>query len=496
MTSANGSRQAVAGDEVTTCELAVLGAVVASADAAGQAVAAKLEPRHFRHPHHAAIYTAALTVAGTPGRVVEPAAVAAELARTGALASADYTPAQFVSALGRYAGDVPGNAALVIAAWHRRTITGTLAEALQAAEGPGWDPAGSPAQIRDLVAAAASLSAPSPLRPHHEILEEFIDALEHEPDPAVSTGFPELDELTGGLAPRTQTVIAARSGVGKTTMALAIADHVASVLGIPVLFSSLEMPRDELIARRVASVAGVPLRRLLRRQMGSREWERVRDAYGYLAGTALVIDDGRDQTMGHIRSRLAEMAQAGTPAGLHILDHLGLVVPSPGERRGDARHLEVAALTNAHRNMAFDLNIPVVTLAQLNRGPEQRKDHRPVVTDLKESGAIEEKADVVMLLWRPEDATGELEVIGAKNRRGPADSVMLEFTGHLARITSPSKGRAWTPTTILGGLRRTNHGDHDNMVCVRVCPARAQGGDARPSVRWCGTGGHRPSVDG
>ena len=450
MTAANGTReQAVADDPVLGSERAVLGAVAGSLDAARQAIGCHLEARHFRHPYHAEIYAAVLRLASGPIPAVEPAAVAAELARTGALAHADHTPAELVRGLAAYAGVVAHHAPLVVAAWHHRNIRGALAEAADTAEAPGWDPAASPGKIRDLIAAATSLSIPSPLLPHSVVLGDLLDAVDREPDPSIPTGFPELDQVIGGLVPRTQIVIAARSGVGKTLTGLAIADHVSCELGMTVLVSSLEMPGDELTARRVASVAGVPLRKLLRHQMTPTDWDRVAAVSGYLAGAQLFIDDAPRQTMAHIRARLAELDRAGTPAGLHILDHLGLV----SGPRADSRQQEVAALTEEHRLIGRELNIPVITLHQLNRGPELRKDPTPKLSDLRESGAVEQTADIVLLLHREDRDSPDLRVIVAKNRRGPMDTVLLGFQGHLARVSSKTAGRSWTPTTIIGGLR-------------------------------------------
>lgn len=282
---------------------------------------------------------------------------------------------------------------------------------------------------------AAATGLP-PLRPHSALLEETFESLAG-PNPALPTGFTELDDLTGGITPGELAVLASRPGTGKTTMALTIADHLATDCEETVLYASLEMSARALTLRRMASRAGVPLRRLQRYETTAADDGRIAAAWADLAATRLLIDDARHQPLGALRDRLAQLADAGDPARLLVVDHVGLVRLPSGMPRVEL----MSAMVKGLRDAAEEHACAVLAVAQLNRGIEARtkRDRAPLLGDLKGTGELEETADLVLLLAAD---GGDLEVIVAKNRNGDTGSVMLTRQGQYGRVTD----HAWSPS--------------------------------------------------
>ena len=322
----------------------------------------------------------------------------------------------------------------------RQLIAERLRQAMRLVAGPDWDPARDPQQIRDMIAAAATAAADvPPLRPHAQVLEETFESLAG-PNPALPTGFAELDDMIGGVVPGQMIVLGGLPGTMKTTLALRIADYLATELEQAVLYSSLEMSARELTLRRMSAASGVPLRRLQRYQMNDMDEHRIARVYGQLASTRLLIDDARHLPLTAMRARLAALAVAGDPPDpprLHVVDHVGLVKVPAGVPRNEAMSVMVKGL----RDTAEEFGVAVLVVSQLNRGLEARhvKDRRPQLGDLKGTGELEETADVVLLLH--EEGT-DLEVIGAKNRNGRADTIILSRQPEFARIID----RPWSPS--------------------------------------------------
>lgn len=434
-------------DPVTVAEVAVLAAVVSSLDAARDAIAARLEPRHFRHPHHRAVYAAVHRLATADDPVVEPAAVITEL---GGALDGDGKPggAAFVGSLPPGKPDtVRHYAERVRTAWQHRNLRGALAEAADLAAPERWDAAATPAQIRALIDEATA-PAPAELSDPAAMLQAAVDALENGADPALSTGYPELDAVTGGVRPGEVVIVAARTNVGKTLLGLCMAEHIGTELDVPVLYSSLEMRARQLQFRRLAAAARVPLSRLVAYAAQDRDWDKIGNIYPHLTASQLRIDDTPVQTMAHIDARLTQMARAGTPAAAHFLDYAQLVLPADLRL---PREQQVAAISREYGAIAKRHNAACVMIAQLNRGPEHRRTGRPQLADLRESGSLEQDADVVILLHRDTDKDGkqtdDVWAIVAKNRYGPLETVKLNFQGWFGRIGS--NVRPWTPHTVI-----------------------------------------------
>lgn len=261
----------------------------------------------------------------------------------------------------------------------------------------------------------------------------------------VPTGFVELDELTGGLHPGQMIIVAARPAMGKSTLAVDFCRSASIRVGgkppIPSCYFSLEMGRMELMMRILAAESGVDMNKLRGgRQMEERDWEDVARAYNPVSEAPLFIDDSPNLTMPEIRSKALRLKQH-SGLGLMVIDYLQLM--SSG-KRVESRQQEVSEFSRSLKLLAKELEIPVIAVAQLNRGPEQRTGNKPQMSDLRESGSLEQDADIIMLLHRPEYYTpeerpGEADIIVAKHRNGQTRTIPVAFQGHLSRFANMAR---------------------------------------------------------
>lgn len=269
------------------------------------------------------------------------------------------------------------------------------------------------------------------------IMEALLDTLGTPQTAGLNTPWTDLNRIIGGIQPGTLTVIGGRPATGKSMLALNLAEHIADHHHQPVLFCSLEMLARELGMRRLANTTGIDLGALTRGPIGAREEQLIGTAALRLSDSPIEVADDAGQTATTIRAT-ARALHEQTPLGMIIIDYLQLLTP---ERREQNREREVATQSRMFKMLAQELDVPVVVLSQLNRALVGRADKRPELTDLRESGAIEQDADMVWLLHhpQPEDpATLMLHV--AKNRNGRAgESVELLQQGWLARISSLTK---------------------------------------------------------
>jgi replicative DNA helicase len=252
----------------------------------------------------------------------------------------------------------------------------------------------------------------------------------------VPTGFADLDALTNGLHPGQMIVIAARPAVGKSTLALDFARAASIKNEIPTVLFSLEMGRTEITMRLLSAEARVPLQTMRTGQMNDDDWTRLARRMSEVANAPLYIDDSPNMSLMEIRAKCRRLKQR-QDLKFVIIDYLQLM-SSP--KRVENRQQEVSDLSRSLKLLAKELDVPVVALSQLNRGPEQRTDKRPLLSDLRESGSIEQDSDVVILLHR-EDAyeresprAGEADLIVAKHRNGPTATVTVAFQSHYSRF--------------------------------------------------------------
>src|SRR5215213_196421 len=261
----------------------------------------------------------------------------------------------------------------------------------------------------------------------------------------VPTGFTDLDEMTSGLQPSDLVIIAARPSMGKTSLVLNMAQYVGTKTDMTVGLFSLEMSKEQLFLRMLTAEARIDAHRLRGGFLGERDWGRLSEAIGTLSEAKIFIDDS--PSIGVLEMR-AKCRRLKSEHGLHmvIVDYIQLM---QGRGRFENRTLELASISRSLKGLAKELSVPIVVLSQLSRAPEARSDKRPMLSDLRESGALEQDADVVALIFReemyklddqPADSDGVAEIIIAKQRNGPTGTVKLAFIREQTRFGNLAGG--------------------------------------------------------
>ena len=259
----------------------------------------------------------------------------------------------------------------------------------------------------------------------------------------LATGFRDLDDLTSGLQPGNLVIIAARPGIGKSSLAMNIARNVA-VQHEPVAMFSLEMSRYEIGMRLLCAEARVPWDRIRNKRVGPDDWTRVVSAGETLHDAPLSIVDAGNVNIVDIRAKARRLKTGREGLSLIIVDYLQLMT-GPLTRRQDNRQQEVADISRSLKLLAKELKVPILALSQLNRNPEARADKRPQLSDLRESGSLEQDSDVVMFIHRDDadpDKKREAELIIAKHRNGPTGSIRLSFEPSLTQFRNAARGQS------------------------------------------------------
>ena len=266
-----------------------------------------------------------------------------------------------------------------------------------------------------------------------------IESLYEQDNPitGVSTGFTDFDEMTSGLQASDLVIVAGRPSMGKTTFAMNLAENVAIKAKKPVAVFSMEMPGDQLAMRMMSSLGRIDQHKVRTGKLDDDEWPRMTSAINLLAETQLFIDDTAALTPTEVRSRSRRLMREHGQLGLIVLDYLQLMQsPSSGENRVQ----QISDISRNLKALAKELNVPVVALSQLNRNLEQRPNKRPVMSDLRESGSIEQDADVIVFIYRDEvynedsPDKGVAEIIIGKQRNGPIGTSRLTFLGQYTRF--------------------------------------------------------------
>jgi replicative DNA helicase len=285
-------------------------------------------------------------------------------------------------------------------------------------------------------------------QPVGELLGDVVNELqtrsmERRQITGVPTGFTKLDEISAGLQPENLIVVAARPGVGKTSWAINVATHAALDHGIPVLIFSLEMSKFELMERMLAGEARIDSSKMRRGMIEYGDWKsHIYPAADRLTKAPILIDDSAAPNILELRAKARRFrgnpkyfpasSDGRTPLGLMVVDYLQLA-RGLGGRREESREREIAEISRGLKALAKDLRIPIIAVSQLNRGLERREDKRPQLSDLRESGAIEQDADMILFIHREEmygtegAERNKAELIIGKNRHGPTDTVLLTF---------------------------------------------------------------------
>jgi len=260
-----------------------------------------------------------------------------------------------------------------------------------------------------------------------------------EPITGVPTGFTDIDKMTSGLQPGDLVIVAGRPSMGKTAFALNIAEYAAVKKQLPVAIFSMEMPGEQLSMRLLSSMGHINSIRIRTGQLDDADWPRLGSAMGMLSEEPVFIDDSVGLNPLELRSRARRLKSAKGDLGLIIVDYLQLMDASPTERH-ENRATQISSITRALKMLAKEQEAPVVALSQLNRSVEQRPDKRPVMADLRESGAIEQDADVIFFIYRDEvynedsDHAGTAQIIIGKQRNGPVGSCTLTFLEEFTRF--------------------------------------------------------------
>jgi replicative DNA helicase len=413
-------------------ERSILGAMLQSR-AAVLDVSDRLTGPEFYRPAHEVIY-AAIRRLHDAEEPIDPVTVANRLRADGDLSRCGG---------GGYLADLFGSTptaanasyyARIVAdlAARRRLIEAGARIAQLAWSTDGADLPGLMGDARAEIDAATATHTGDRLRPFSEHVTEAFDRWDTPDATAIPTGWHDVDRmLNGGLRPGHLFVVAARPATGKSFAATLIAS-AAAMRGIGCLFVSLEMSSAEVTDRVVAAHAGVNLARMTTRTLDETDWERAARSHTKFLDWPLWIESGGGIGLAQVRSRARTTVRTGL--GMIVIDYLQQLVPAG---KAQSREQEVAAISRGLKRLATEFSVPVVAIAQVNRGPANRQDKRPVVTDLRESGSIEADADEIVLLHRDdEERPGEVEFHVAKNRHGIEGRVSLGWAPHQARITS------------------------------------------------------------
>jgi replicative DNA helicase len=421
-------------------EASLLGAMLLSREAVLTALEQGLRGEQFYKPAHKHIFEAmqALNVGGNP---VDAVTVAEELrgdnllqevgGLEALLALQNTTPA--VSHAERYAEIVKRTATL------RRLISvGTEIAEVGYSDPDDVERAVDEAESRIFDIAGQSIGDSAERVDHlvNRVFEMIVERGQHSGITGVPTGFTGLDSMLLGLQPGTLNIVGARPAMGKSAFAMAVAVHAARAANRPVLFFSLEMGKPELAYRILSSEANVESEVLRRGDLNDAVWSKVGNAIGRL-DIPLIVDDSPGTTVAQIRAKARRIVSREGPLALIAVDYLQLM---GGDARPENRQLEVSEISRKLKLLAREFNVPVVALSQLSRQLESRPDKRPMLSDLRESGALEQDADVVMFLFRPEvhdpdpNNRGKAELILAKHRAGPTGTVHLAWISTLTRF--------------------------------------------------------------
>ena len=302
-------------------------------------------------------------------------------------------------------------------------------------------------QSEDLVYQVAQRRTTGDFQALKDLLTENMEMVEqlYERGSSITglpTGFTELDEITAGLQNSNLIIIAARPAMGKSSMAVSIAQYAAVAEQVPVVIFSLEMSKMELVQRLMCAEARVDSNRLRRGNLQDSDWPKLSHALGRLAEAPIYIDDTANVTIMEMRAKCRRL-KAKHGLGLVIVDYLQLMQPL---KRTDNRVQEVADISRSLKILARELELPVIAVSQLSRNLEHRTDKRPVLADLRDSGALEQDADLVVFIYRDEvynsdtDQKGIAEIHVAKHRNGPTGKIDLAFLDHYTKFANLARG--------------------------------------------------------
>ena len=421
-------------------EQSVLGSMLLSKDAIADA-SEELRGTDFYRPAHEIIFDAIIDLYGR-SEPADPVTVAAELQRRGELQRIGGAPY-----LHTLSANVPiaANAGYYAEIVHEKAVLRRLVTAGTKIVQLGYAGEGTIDAVVDEAQAEVykitDKRTTEDYAPLADIMEGVLDEIEAIGNRdggmyGVPTGFADLDDLTNGLHSGQMIIVAARPAMGKSTLALDLCRAASIHNQMASVFFSLEMNRSEITMRLLSAEAKVPLNHIRNGNMTDDDWAKLARKMGEVSSAPMFIDDSPNMTMMEIRSKARRLKQKHD-LRLIVIDYMQLM--SSG-KKVESRQLEVSEFSRQIKLLAKELELPVIALSQLNRGPEQRADKRPAMSDLRESGSLEQDADMVILLHRDDvyerESTrpGEADLIVAKHRNGPTRDITVAFQGHYSRF--------------------------------------------------------------
>ncbi|WP_232523484.1 replicative DNA helicase [Nocardioides sp. CGMCC 1.13656] len=421
-------------------EQSVLGSMLISKDAIAD-VSEAIRGVDFYRPSHETIFDAIIDLYGR-GEPVDMVTVAAELQRRGELQRIGGAPY-----LHTLSANVPiaANAGYYAEIVREKAILRRLVDAGTKIVQIGYAGEGQVDAIVDEAQAevykVTDKRSSEDYAPLSDIMDGVLDEIEAISNReagiyGVPTGFADFDDLTNGFHGGQMIIVAARPAMGKSTLALDFCRAASIHNNLASVFFSLEMTRTEITMRLLSAEAKVPLNHIRNGNMTDDDWAKLARKMGEVSSAPMFIDDSPNMTMMEIRAKARRLRQRHD-LRLIVIDYLQLMTSG---KKVESRQLEVSEFSRQIKLLAKELEVPVIALSQLNRGPEQRADKRPMVSDLRESGSIEQDADMVVLLHRDDvyekESTrpGEADLIVAKHRNGPTRDITVAFQGHYSRF--------------------------------------------------------------
>ncbi|AZN30314.1 replicative DNA helicase [Flaviflexus salsibiostraticola] len=429
-------------------EMSVLGGMLLSKDAVAD-VTEILKPDDFYRPSHSLIFEIIMQFFGE-GQPADAVTVGSELQRRGELERVGGLP--YLHSL---VASVPtaANASYYATIVREQAQLRSLVEAGTRIVQLGYSTDG--AEVDQLVNMAQSevysLTDTAENREYaamEAIVNDLVETLEHNESrggelDGIPSGFRPVDDMLNGFRGGQMIIVAARPGAGKSTFAMDVCRAASVHNNLPSVYFSLEMNRTELSMRVLAAESSVFLDRMIKGNMTADDWRRVVVGLERISKAPLIVDDSPNLTMAEIRAKCRRLKQQHD-IQLIVIDYLQLL--TSGAKHVESRQQEVSDFSRSIKLLAKELNVPIIAVAQLNRDSEKRETKKPMVSDLRESGSLEQDADVVILLHREdmyksreEQPSGLGEVIVGKHRAGPVGSIMLSFQGHYARFVEAAE---------------------------------------------------------
>ncbi len=428
-------------------EESLLGAMLLSKDAIADAIEV-VEAADFYKPAHQHVFETICALYGA-GEPADTVTVAAELERQGLLAAMGGGGALVSLQAGTPAATNAGRYASIV---HELSLLRRLIHVGSDIAEIGY---GQPDDVVKAIDTAESMvfnlsqgRAADSLSQIRDLLDANLDRLEqlYEQGDSITgtpTGFLDLDELLSGLQPNNLVVVGARPAMGKTSFALGMVAHSAMYAERPVLFFSLEMSQLEISQRLLCAEARVDASRVRNGRLSEDDWSRISHGVGRLAEAPIWIDDNPNTTVMEIRAKARRLKSRVGDLSMVVVDYLQLMT---GRNSAESRQVEVSEISRGLKILARELECPVVALSQLSRKLEDRTDKRPMLSDLRESGSIEQDADEVMFIYRDEvydtesPDLGTAEILVSKHRSGPTGMVRLAFLPHYTRFANMARG--------------------------------------------------------